>query len=656
MRTDRKKTRWAGMKAVLLLAVLAVLNVRAVGAEAADMPADPVYHADTDTTEWSYVYFGSYPQSEVTGEALTEEIVDADYDANGDAMVGGDRYRRLSKVRVNYSSNARSESFYQWDDRTYAYFKYEPIKWRVLENDGSTMLLMADTLLDCRQYNRNDGKVTWDTSNVRSWLNGYSPYNSDGMSFSDMAFTKKELEAVETTVVTGSDNPSHGIDGGADTEDKLFLLSAREVMNPDHGFPADIISYTNTRRLPPSDYAFAMGVWLSTYNEDSYGNGFWLLRTPGSYQQAVSLVYPYGHVYQDGYYADERYYGICPALRVDVESGLWSATYPSPVYGDSNGDGEVTVKDAAQVLETALKLIPGHKDTALQADADGNGQIALRDARLILRKALKIEDTLPVEEGRTNTPPPERQPYQYSLAPLEYPSQQETAASGVIWLAADSIAASHGKSGQQPLYGWGELFGEYFNGNIQVNNTAISGSSTVSFAASSNYKDIMKNMKAGDYLLISFGHNDERGALSLYSDPLGATGVKNSFKWNLKKDYIDPAIEAGATPVLISPVVRRYFLNGEFVDPQLHSAYAAAMKELSEEYAAQGITVPYIGLHEKMRSLYHELGEEGTVALHGMSGGISDNTHLSKEGAQIVCQYIIEEMQKQGLDLCTFLP
>ena len=73
--------------------------------ETREMPTDPVHHCtkdtdstgNTDTTTWSYVYFGSYPQSEVTGDALTEEITGADYDANGDAKVNGTKYRRISK-------------------------------------------------------------------------------------------------------------------------------------------------------------------------------------------------------------------------------------------------------------------------------------------------------------------------------------------------------------------------------------------------------------------------------------------------------------------------------------------------------------------------------------------------------------------------------
>ena len=82
---------------------------------------NPVHHCvtiegDADYTDWSYVYFGSYPQSEVIGDELTTAIIKANYDDNGDAWVKGKKYRRIC-TDSGYSN--------------YKYFRWERIKWKV---------------------------------------------------------------------------------------------------------------------------------------------------------------------------------------------------------------------------------------------------------------------------------------------------------------------------------------------------------------------------------------------------------------------------------------------------------------------------------------------------------------------------------------------
>lgn len=650
----RKLFGKAAVACGIVCMTLGIIGGSTVFAAKEEQIHNPVYDEKTDTTDWSYVYFGSYPQTEITGEQLTQEIIDAEYDRFGYAVVNGVKYQKKTRSMASYDTTEQTEAFYQWKDKKEAYFLCEPIRWRVLQKEDNALFLLADQVLTCRPYSANDSKITWDRSMIRNWLNGDGDVTNKAFFLYD-AFTTQEQAAIQTTTVTDSDNVFHGVSGGSASKDKVFLLSVKEVMNPKYGFPEELISYTKTRRIKPTDYAFAMGAWVGTYNEECYGNATWMLRSPGSYQQAISLVYNFGHVYQEGYYANERIYGVCPAIRVDLDSDLWTVEYPSMGYGDMDGDGQVTVEDARSVLTKALKLEATDTEERLAADANGDGAITLKDARLVLQKSLKIIEQLPVEIENGQQPPKEEKPYEYKGTTPSYPTQEQNDASGVIWIAADSIAARHGKSGEQPLYGWGEIIGNWFTRDVTVRNQAISGSSTKSFATSKEYATMKKGLAAGDYLLISFGHNDERCALSLYADPFGASNVRGSYKWNLKTYYIDPALEAGATPVLISPVVRRYFWKGEFVNPQLHSAYATAMKELVQEYREQGITIPYIGLHEKMSALYETLGEEGTKALHGLNGGYFDNTHLSIDGATYACQYILEGMLEQNLDLTQYI-
>ena len=170
MKNKRQKTK-AGRKIVSLIMAAAMLFtvqgmpvMAETAGEAADavkagsIPTNPVHNCTkeddgTDTTAWSYVYFGSYPQTEVTGNALTVAITGASYDADGDAWVNGTKYRRISKSDTNYDGYFGSS--------TYRYFKWERIKWRVLNVNGSTMFVAADKGLDCKDYYDTDASVTW---------------------------------------------------------------------------------------------------------------------------------------------------------------------------------------------------------------------------------------------------------------------------------------------------------------------------------------------------------------------------------------------------------------------------------------------------------------------------------------------------------------
>ena len=91
-------------------------------------------------TTWNCIWFGSYPQSEVTkadGTIYNTLKNKFNWDDNGDGYVGKNKYRRVARKDVKYPSN--------WENnQEYRYFKYEPVKWRVLNVDGEKALLVAD--------------------------------------------------------------------------------------------------------------------------------------------------------------------------------------------------------------------------------------------------------------------------------------------------------------------------------------------------------------------------------------------------------------------------------------------------------------------------------------------------------------------------------
>ena len=97
-------------------------------------------------------------------------------------------------------------------------YNTDPIKWRVLSNASGQLFLLSDQNLDVFQYHVDYESVTWATSTMRSWLNGYGAAQNTGSdngidytddNFIGTAFSEKEQKAIADTTVVNDDNPDH---------------------------------------------------------------------------------------------------------------------------------------------------------------------------------------------------------------------------------------------------------------------------------------------------------------------------------------------------------------------------------------------------------------------------------------------------------------
>lgn len=299
--------------------------------------------------------------------------------------------------------------------------------------------------------------------------------------------------------------------------------------------------------------------------------------------------------------------------------------------GDVNSDDSVTVRDALKVLKVAAKLDTIDEAQIKAADVNLDTAVDAEDALLIFKKI---------------------------VGQIWYYPGETVEASGKIYIAGDSIASEHDPDDtyQRQVVGWGVVIGDLFDENVTILNEARSGRSSKNYLRESNYSVYINNLSKGDYYLISFGHNDEKASdLSRYTDPYGASDENESFKWYLKTYYIDPALEVGAYPVLVSSVVRCNF-NGNVLAAQSHEAYAIAMEELVAEYKEQGIDVGYIDLHQMTADYYNEVGVEEAESLHAYTATELDRTHYCEKGAKIVSEMIVKSMKEQGYDICKFIP
>ena len=196
------KKEWKKLAAFSLAVCLAFTGgmVRAAASQTEDPSqlAEPVVTEDDSLstgirTEWTCITFGAYPQTEVVGDEfsavddyaiqegdllknpeLYQKLTEANWE-NNETVIDDSRYVRIgTEDTVNWSLD--NEQHYRWGSKEeWHYFRYDPIRWRVagLEDDGSAFLI-ADRLLDCQPFNSKSGPVAWETSTVRSWLNGLS--------------------------------------------------------------------------------------------------------------------------------------------------------------------------------------------------------------------------------------------------------------------------------------------------------------------------------------------------------------------------------------------------------------------------------------------------------------------------------------------------
>lgn len=178
-----------------------------------------------------------------------------------------------------------------------------------------------------------------------------------------------------------------------------------------------------------------------------------------------------------------------------------------------------------------------------------------------------------------------------------------------------------------PQCGMGQVLHLYLRPEVQVANYARNGRSTVSFRADGLWQP--DRLAAGDLLLIQFGHNDEK-----LEDPARGAGP-DQYAANLLA-YADEAVQAGALPVIVTPLTRRQFAADGSLKPT-HGAYPAAARAAA---AARGL--PCIDLTQASRQLVQTLGEEKSRALYMVlpagaypthPDGLTDNTHLRYPGA-----------------------
>ena len=235
-----------------------------------------------------------------------------------------------------------------------------------------------------------------------------------------------------------------------------------------------------------------------------------------------------------------------------------------------------------------------------------------------------------------------------------------------IFIIGDSTAAKKDLSKGSPERGWGMALQCYFDeAFIRVDNHAVNGRSSKSFIGEGRWKQVLDKLQPGDYVVIQFGHNDEKPGETRHTDP-GST-----FDYTLAK-YVRETREKGGIPVLMNPVVRRNFAqkqvaatgddeslrNTTFKDGasvqegdslvDTHGLYAVAPRDV-----AQRMNCLFVDANKITHDLEQSLGVERSKKLHmwykpgehpALPKGRQDNTHYNIYGAHQVAKLLADAL------------
>lgn len=186
----------------------------------------------------------------------------------------------------------------------------------------------------------------------------------------------------------------------------------------------------------------------------------------------------------------------------------------------------------------------------------------------------------------------------------------------------------------RPDRGWGMFIEEYFKpGTVKVINLAAAGRSTKTFIQEGRWQKALAEKP--DYVLIQFGHNDSH-------DPKlpEATDAATDYKDYLRR-YIDDSRAISATPILVTPMVRRTFdaegkINSLPPPNRDLGSYANAMKEVGSEKK-----VPVIDLYTSSKELAEKLGPQESATMANKKG---DPTHFNEKGARAMADLVMKEL------------
>jgi lysophospholipase L1-like esterase len=236
------------------------------------------------------------------------------------------------------------------------------------------------------------------------------------------------------------------------------------------------------------------------------------------------------------------------------------------------------------------------------------------------------------------------------LALLVFAAALRLTAAPTVFLAGDSTMSN--KPLDLPERGWGMALGPLLKADVKVDNHAMNGRSTKSFIDEGRWDKITQALKADDFVIIQFAHNDEK-----QEDPKRYTDPATSFRDNLRR-FIRETRARGANPILATPVARRKFDAQGKLQPT-HRDYPAAVRAVAREEQ-----VPLLDLETATSAWLQAAGPDASKKFFmwiepgthpKIPDGRRDDTHFVEAGAVEVARLAASEIRAQAPQLAAWL-
>jgi len=221
-----------------------------------------------------------------------------------------------------------------------------------------------------------------------------------------------------------------------------------------------------------------------------------------------------------------------------------------------------------------------------------------------------------------------------------------------LFLIGDSTMANKENPDKNPEHGWGQVLNQFFTTGIEIQNHAMNGRSSKSFRTEGRWAAIEKQLKKGDFVIIQFGHNDQK-----VKDSTKFTNPYTQYRANLER-YVKETRAKGAIPILMTSIVRRNFNeNGVLIDT--HKEYPLVVRMVAND-----LNVPFVDMQLLTEQLEIAYGPENSkkLHLHFKEGeepyypkGKDDDTHLSKLGADLEAKLAADSLKKLKTGLEKFI-
>ena len=215
-----------------------------------------------------------------------------------------------------------------------------------------------------------------------------------------------------------------------------------------------------------------------------------------------------------------------------------------------------------------------------------------------------------------------------------------------IYLAGDSTMCFYTRD-RAPRNGWGMALQQLCQDEVRVHNYAQSGFSTGSYQRSGWFDRLLSELRAGDYVVIQFGHNDKHPA---DYRPLAHTGV-DEFSGNLRS-WIRRIREIGAIPTLVTTTIE-WAADGLHEFASRLAGYNAATLAVAAECGVECVDLNSAA-YERLSCLPMADIHQYHMATSGVEGSANDYCHLKDNGAEYYASLFVELCRLQNLQIAKY--